>query len=280
MALINAVAQNVQHVVEARLCLSSTDAAISNASAAGTLYFTPFLGNTITLYSNSLWRHYKLTQTSIAVPASAATIYDVFCYASSGTPTLELLAWTNDTTRATAIAYQDGIPVKSGDATRLYLGTIRTIGASQVTDNASFRHLYNYYNRVTSSMNVNYDASSWTWAVANTTRYTNDSIANAISYVCGLQGSIVHTTAEIHHATGAYFLGIGDNSATTFSSAHQNCTQDAGSDMAAYANLLATLPIGYHNLSANERLNAATSTFVSTNKSSLARCKIFGTSER
>jgi hypothetical protein len=52
-------------------------------------------------------------------------VYDVFLYDSGGTPTLEILAWTGNTTRATALTTQDGVLVKSGDASRRSLGTVR-----------------------------------------------------------------------------------------------------------------------------------------------------------
>ena len=38
--------------------------------------------------------------------------YDVFGYISGGALALELLAWTNDTTRATAVTLQDVIPAE------------------------------------------------------------------------------------------------------------------------------------------------------------------------
>ncbi len=51
---------------------------------------------------------------------------------SSGTPTLEALVWTNDTTRATALVRQDGVWSKTGALTRRYLGTVRVDGESEM----------------------------------------------------------------------------------------------------------------------------------------------------
>ncbi|MDO8632354.1 MAG: hypothetical protein Q7R41_17870, partial [Phycisphaerales bacterium] len=77
----------------------------ADVTAAGTLYFVPYVGNRIALYDASgNATIYTSPEISIAVPAATSQLYDVFVYANaSGAPALELLAWTNDTTRATAI---------------------------------------------------------------------------------------------------------------------------------------------------------------------------------
>jgi hypothetical protein len=62
------------------------------------------------------------------------TNYDVLGYNNSGTLALDLVAWTNGTTRATALARQDGVLVKSGATTRRYLGTLRTTGTTGQTE--------------------------------------------------------------------------------------------------------------------------------------------------
>ncbi len=117
---------------EGRLTLTSgTPVTTSDVTAATTLYFTPYTGNRIGLNNGSAWQVHTFTELSIAIPATTDTNYDVFVYDNSGTPTLELLAWSDATTRATAIAFNGGVYVKSGDATRRYLGTIRTPQASR-----------------------------------------------------------------------------------------------------------------------------------------------------
>src|SRR5690348_9522061 len=70
----------------------------SNVTAATTIYFTPFRGNQIDLYTGGTWQRFTFSELSIAVPASTNTDYDVWVYNNSGTPALELLAWTNQTT--------------------------------------------------------------------------------------------------------------------------------------------------------------------------------------
>jgi hypothetical protein len=63
-------------------------------------------------------------------------------YASDGT--VRLL----DNTRVTAITTQNGIPVKTGDASRRYLGTLLIRGDGGECDDSKYRrYLGNYYNR-------------------------------------------------------------------------------------------------------------------------------------
>lgn len=101
----------------------------SDVIGATTIYCTPFGGNKISLYDGAVWRNYSSSEFSLALGVlTNKKPYDVFCYANLGVPTLEFLVWTNDTTRATALTLQDGVLVKTGAATRRYLGTFYNQG--------------------------------------------------------------------------------------------------------------------------------------------------------
>ena len=77
---------------------------------------------------------------------TASRVYDVFGYLNSGTLALELLIWTDATNRATALAYQDGVLIKSGNATRRYLGTIYINSTGGQTEDTEIqRFVWNYY---------------------------------------------------------------------------------------------------------------------------------------
>lgn len=68
-----------------------------------------------------------------------------------------------NTSRATAITLEDGRYVKSGDKTRLLLGTGRTgTTAGRLTDGESRRRLSNVYNRVARTLSAVIPASSYT----------------------------------------------------------------------------------------------------------------------
>ena len=120
-------------VASGRLTLTSgTPVLTGSVTSAGTVYFTPYKGNQIGLYTGSAWKLMTFSELSITLSTlSASTAYDVFAYDNSGTVALETVAWTNSTTRATALTTQDGVMVKSGTTTRRYLGSFITDASKQ-----------------------------------------------------------------------------------------------------------------------------------------------------
>jgi len=125
----------------------------TGSSGATTLYYTPAIHNIAQMYDGSVWARQTFNELSIAIPATTNTNYDVFLQNDAGMA-LEFLVWTDDTTRATALARQNGVLVKSGDATRLFLGTIRTTGVSgqsRVGDGL-YHFVANYYNTIWSAI--------------------------------------------------------------------------------------------------------------------------------
>src|SRR5262245_45446838 len=136
-------------ICEGRLTLTSGAAVTtSDVTGAGTLYFTPFGGSRVALYDGARWRLHSFSERSLGLTLTSGKNYDVFLYDNAGTLTLELSsAWTNDTTRATALATQNGICVKSGAPTRRYLGTLRASGSNVTEDSLSKRFLWNYGHR-------------------------------------------------------------------------------------------------------------------------------------
>jgi hypothetical protein len=166
----------------------------ADVTAAGTLYYTPYSrgGAYISLYDGtSAWSTYALSEISIAVPAATSQMYDVFVYDNAGTPTLELTAWTNDTTRATALTTQNGMYVKTGATTRLYVGSFRTTAvANQTEDSFAKRYVYNYYNRVMRGMRVLETADSWTDS-GSVYAQANNNTANQLDFVIGVAGVLL-----------------------------------------------------------------------------------------
>jgi len=119
-----------------RLTLTSgVPVTTADVTAATTVYCTPYKGNRIALWNGTAWVVKASAEMSIALGTLTNNLtYDVFCYLNSGVPTLELLAWTNNTTRATAVTRQDGAFCKSGDKTRRLLGSFTTISTTQTCD--------------------------------------------------------------------------------------------------------------------------------------------------
>jgi hypothetical protein len=145
---------------EARLSLSST-LAVTTADLAGegTLYLHPFKGNRISLYDGEGWHEHALGSVislSLGSLPTASRLYDIFVHDDSGTLTLTGEVWTNNTTRAAALGYQDGALVKSGTPGLKYAGTIYinaskqcTMEFDRVNDTTIVRrHVWNYYNRL------------------------------------------------------------------------------------------------------------------------------------
>ena len=119
-----------------------------------TLYFTPYAGNQVGLYDgSSAWTTLSFAELSLNITAfTASKPYDIWIYNNAGTAALDSTVWTSTTARATALALQDGVLVKSGATTRRYLGTIYMDSASKCQDTFKLRYVWNYYNRVTKPM--------------------------------------------------------------------------------------------------------------------------------
>jgi hypothetical protein len=181
---------------EGRLTLTTAvPVTTADVLAATTIFWTPFRGNHCAVYNGTTWIERTFTELSIVVPATTATLYDVFVFDNSGTLALELTAWTNDTTRATALVLQDGVLVKTGALTRRYLGTFRTTGVSgQTEDSIAKRYLWNYYNRTRRHLRRYETTASWTYGAGNSvngTRQANANVANQVEVVVGVAESLV-----------------------------------------------------------------------------------------
>lgn len=190
----------------------------TDVTAATTLYWSPYLGNALALYSGSAWVAFAQAQLSIAVPATTAQMYDVFVDYNSGTPALSLLAWTNDTTRATALTTQDGVLVLTGATTKRYVGSFRTTGVSgQTEDSVTKRYVYNHYNRVDRPLRRVESTASWTYSTASI-RQANGAAANQVEVVTGVSEEVVNLTVSgLASNTGGglnVMVGIGENSTT------------------------------------------------------------------
>jgi hypothetical protein len=192
--------------------------------AKTTLYLTPSgRGNRIDLFDAAgALTTIASAQVSIALPAVASQVYDVFAWNNAGVVTLELLAWTNDTTRATALTLATtGCYTKTGDLTRRYLGSVRTTTvAGQTEDSTGKRYVYNAANRAARVVRRLETAVSWAYTTA-TYRQANANGANQVEIVQGLAEDaialvVMATLANVTAAPGtAGSVAIGEDSTTT-----------------------------------------------------------------
>lgn len=179
---------------EARLTtVSGSPFPTSDQVGVGTIYVTPFQGSHVSLYTSSAWVDYTLTQVSLVLSVVSGKNYDVFLWYNAGTMTVELsAAWTNDSTRADALALQDGVLVKSSSHDRRYVGTIRASGTNMTEDSAGGvttqiggkRFVWNYYNRGRYDMRVIDTTDSWVYKT-QTWRQANGAAGNKVEFVCG-----------------------------------------------------------------------------------------------
>lgn len=228
-------------IVNGRLTLQSgVPVSTTDQATKGTLYFALYNGNQVGLYDgSSAWTVLTFAELSITLNGlTASKPYDVFVYNNSGTAALELLVWTNTTTRATALVLQDGVYVKTGATTRRYLGTILlNATGNDCDDTLANPGVWNLYNQVERPVAF-VGSGTATWVTpAGTYRATGNNAANSINILVGLAGlSTLHlmatNLASLDDASGYMGSGIGIDSSTT-NSAQLTTTGVVGISIAA-----------------------------------------------
>lgn len=250
-----------------RLTLTSgTPVTTSDVTGATSVYYTPYLHNVIVLWDGSDWVPVTFSEQTLALGTVTSGLpYDVFGYLSSGALAVEKLAWTNGTTRATAVTLQDGRYCKSGDKARLYLGTFYTTSTTQTEDSDLKRFVWNMYNRVPRRLRVNETTNNWTYAAA-TWRSANNSTSNRVQVMCGLASMIDLLLAVmiLPAGSGAAEVSIGEDSTSApvsdiISSAFVSTT--AINYFSAAARLVKNASVGFHYYQWIERSDAGTNTF-------------------
>jgi hypothetical protein len=247
-----------------RLTLTSgSPVTTTDVLAAATLYYAPWRHNRIPIYSSLAgWRVESFAELSLSLAGLAAsTLYDVFAYLSpAGAIALEALAWASSgagtSARATALTYQDGFRVKTGDPTRLYLGTFMTTTTiGQCEDSLSSRLVSNYYNKANRPLGASitggshlYSTNTWRARVANTTVGQG-----RVQVVIGVQegcmvhledlGTILCASYTTDNPVGSVGLGLNSTSVdssqtrTAHASGMASLAGGVQSNLAAIANL-------------------------------------------
>jgi hypothetical protein len=241
-----------------RLTLTSgSPVTTSDVTGATNVYFTPYEGNKVGLYTGSAWQVFTFSELTLALGTVTSGLpYDVFLDYNSGTPQLVKLAWTNSTTRATSLAYQDGIIIKSGTATQRYLGTFCTTSTTTTEDSAARRYLFNYYNRLPRSLYATDPTASWTYTTL-TIRAANNNTTYGQGRVGIMTGvaedaAVVTGTAVSNNGTAGIgrYSGLGINSTTVIQNIQALNTSTAIGPALGYYN--AVLPVGVNYLQSLE----------------------------
>lgn len=261
---------------------SGVPVSTTDRTAQGTLYYTPFYHNKVATWNGAYFENITFPEFSLALTLTSGKNYDVFVYNNAGVAALELsAAWTNDTTRADALAYQNGTLVKSSDHTRVFIGTIRASGTNVTADSAGGtttqvggqRYVWNMYNQVRRGMSVIDTTNSWTYAT-DTIRQANGAAGNKNEYVTGDVGTLIQADLRGMYAGNtnsarAAKVGVGINSTTTFSGLVQGGFSGIVTAPTIYIALGASFngygSLGYNYVSWNEKGADGTSLFLGDN---------------
>lgn len=208
---------------QGRLTLDNTDAAtIADQTAKTSVYLMPYQGNRVCLYTSSVWTCYAMSSTvTLALGTlSSGVNYDVFLYDSSGTLTMEAVAWSSDTARTTALVLQDGVLVKTGATDKRYVGTFRTTSTTQTEDSLVKRFLWNYSHpaRLLRAI-AKSQSSSYTYS-SGTVRQMNGDASYQVEMINGYKEESIkmqiNAPVELNGAEKGS-IGIGENSTTAYS---------------------------------------------------------------
>ena len=250
-----------------RLTLESgVPASLTDQTAKTTVYYTPFRGDEIATYDGAAWSISSFTEKSLSLSGFTANLpYDIFIV--DGTLALEAVAWTSATARATALTTQDGVLVKSGDATRRYLGTICiTSTTGQCEDSTARRFVWNYYYRLPRHLSATDATASWTYATA-TWRQANAASANKIEMICGVQEQSIEVTNtdRVSPSTSQYgIIGIGHDRTDGNDASNALLISPSGGALTTTVTSIykGVADLGYHYFAAVEIAGGATVTFL------------------
>lgn len=244
--------------LESGVPVSTTD-----QTAKTTLYYTPFVHDQLWLFTASAITRYTFSEISLSGPSlTSGKNYDVFCYDDAGTLKLELsAAWTNDSTKADALAWQAGVGwVKSADHSRFWLGMIRASATNQMSDTAASRLVWNRFRQVRRDLIAAGEATQYwdygtaTWRAAN----ANTTVGQGrVEFVRGASDSTVscdYLTRIFANAPngGDGTPGVGLDSTTVNSAAVFASGYAYTNAMSLTAKWQANVAVGYHYLQSLE----------------------------
>jgi hypothetical protein len=262
---------------QGRLTLTTGDPLPTADQNGGSIYFSEFEGNTVSLYSPGYgWTPYEFSELTLGVPASANQAYDIFLYDDGGL-TLEAVAWANDTARTTAITLQDGRWCKNGALERLWLGSFRTKTASNAYDQVLARLLFNNYNRRPRILRI--EEATANWAYTGVLRQMRATAANMVELMIGINDRPVLMTQSVFVANGAsssinICFGLDSITTKAADSTRVQTLSTATGWETPFCKFFGLPGLGYHYLAPLE-LSSVNSTFYGGTNNQLAQGVIY-----
>ena len=230
----------------------------ANGVANTSIYYAPNNHNLISLWNGYRWQTMEFSEIELIIgTVTANKPFDIFAFINAGAVTLEKLEWTSDTVRATELSRQDGRYCKSGDKTRLWLGSFYSTGTDSTERSQSSLYLVNYYNRTDFSMDVRETASTWTYNLT-AWRQVNANSANKINFILPTKFwpiiTFNHYRAFNASTTPrAVAQGVAlDNTTVRFATPDTIFCTDTLEAVSTFSAVLGGIPVGKHYLAAIE----------------------------
>ncbi len=275
---------------QGRLTLATaTPVMTTTQSAKTTIYYTPYVGDQVPIYSGSAMVTTTFAELSVGTsdttksPAAigASKVNDWFVWNDSGTIRVgHGPDWTNSTTRSagTALTLVHGILLNNASITNgpaasrgTYVGTTRSNGSSQLDwiypvtgapPTAGFFGLFNAYNQETVAAFFGDSTSTWTYGSASWRQIRGDTTAQ-ITYVDG-SGTTAIDAKHASAVNGADYswVGVGIDSNSAVSGISTPVLSGASFVCGALAAYSGVVGLGVHVVSAIEFGAAVPSQFL------------------
>ena len=251
---------------EGRITLTpGTPVMTSTVTAATAIYYSPYNGSFISIFNGTNLASYQFTSSAsdinglgltLGTSWAANTIYDVFATLSAGSPVLCTVAWSSSSARATGLSIYNGLQTngssatcRTGNASTLtmaqyqgtYLGSFYTngtagqvdynFGTSAATPSAASFGVYNYYNQVLVTTNIQDQGSGYTYSSA-TIRQARGAANMQVKFLLGISEKsvaafLVSGVASAATAGSYTNFGVGLDSTTTFGVPFGQCETPA-----------------------------------------------------
>ena len=217
---------DVRGVNEFRLTIASGNAYPSVSVSGVAVHLVPVSADgtlsgavgMIGLYDTTVsgWVPFRTSGTiGPTLSGSSGSVYDVYAYNNAGNLAVELSApWTNATTRADLLKLQDGVPVKSGDVTKRWVGMIGGASSGIIADSLDKRLVANAYNRRQTCLHVcpgyadDNATNSWAWGALNWGPIHSGSVDDRVEFL------VPGVNAPFDAVEGCFDIGTNANTRT------------------------------------------------------------------